>query len=605
MDGARGLEESGTFYCFWFLRAAIQNDSKALTYYGIVSRWEDSSRSSADLRIKCLGRASSLGFLPAKAKYAYRLWVGDGCKLDQEKAEELFQDAINAGSTLASYGLMIVNRHNDNRKNVMLNGEACLEAGYFRCCNDLITSLLRYDTSNEEERQSDYAKAYEYCMTLKDHPDLHHLPKRTEWAMESLYEQERYQSLVPNLRYYLGCIYYWGLGVPQDREEAVNQWEMVDMGEDIRIQESLAYCYITGEGKEQDVQRGMNIFLECGGDGTILGDIALAFLHSRTVHTERDGAATLEKSNFARTHNYGRAAFLEGRLYEEGLGVDQSWVQAAEIYEGLEKRNDMCRVALARLRLVGYGCKKDIEWAVKVFQDCSAPGIASGRQTLATFFWYKWWCDDMLGNLEAQVSLGMCMIKGEGIEKDVEAGLELWKGASARGSGEAHFCLYEAYSQGKWVAMDLAKAKEHLEGAANLEEPTGMCLYAEELLDRGRREDLAKAIVLLEKSLRYNCLPARRAYAQALRERNQEGDKEKVLTLLREWVELQDGEAMYQLARHVDNPKEVLGLLHRAWGMGMDKALPKLAEAYEKGLGTEVDQEKARLYRVRWSRLNR
>ncbi|RKP11681.1 hypothetical protein BJ684DRAFT_17745 [Piptocephalis cylindrospora] len=208
----------------------------------------------------------------------------------------------------------------------------------------------------------------------------------------------------------------------------------------------------------------------------------------------------------------------------------------------------------------------------------------------------------MMGNLEAQVSLGMCMIKGEGVEKDVDVGLDLLKKASARGSGEAHFCLYEAYSQGKWTDVDLAKAKEHLEGAATLEEPTGMCLYAEELLDRD--EDLVKAINLLEKSLRYNCRQARRIYIRALIKRNQEGDKEMILSLLRRWVELRDGEAMYELARHVDNPKEALGLFHRALAMGVDKALPKLAEAYEKGLGTEVNQEQARLYRVRWSHLS-
>lgn len=52
-------------------------------------------------------------------------------------------------------------------------------------------------------------------------------------------------------------------------------------------------------------------------------------------------------------------------------------------------------------------------------------------------------------------------------------------------------------------------------------------------------------------------------------------------------------------------PRKHLGPLHRVLGMGMDKALPKLAEAYEKGLGTEVNQEQARLYRMRWSRLSR
>ncbi|RKP13571.1 hypothetical protein BJ684DRAFT_34, partial [Piptocephalis cylindrospora] len=196
----------------------------------------------------------------------------------------------------------------------------------------------------------------------------------------------------------LGCIYYWGLGVPQDREEAVKQWEMIEMGEDIRILQALAYCYITGEGKEQDVKRGMGLLLENKGHFTGEGCVVMAFLHSRTVHTERDGAEALRISNLARTQNYGRAAFLEGRLYEEGLGVEQ--------------------------------------------------------KTLATFFWYKWWCDDMLGNLEAQVSLGRCMIKGEGVEKNVDAGLELWERAAVRGSGEAHLCLYEAYSQGEWTDVN-------------------------------------------------------------------------------------------------------------------------------------------------------
>ncbi|RKP11550.1 hypothetical protein BJ684DRAFT_21872, partial [Piptocephalis cylindrospora] len=458
MDGDRGLEESRSLYCLWFLRAAIQNDPKALTYYGVASGWEDNSRSSVVLRTKCLRRADSLGFLPAKAKYAYLLLNGDGCDMDKEKAVSIFQDAINAGSILGSYGLMIHHRTRNDQKNMVLYGEACLGAGHLQCYLELVISLLRYDTSNEEERQSDYAKAYEYCMALKDHPDLHHPPKRTEWTMESLYGKKECQSLAPDLCYYLGLIYYWGLGVPQDREEAVKQWERVEMGEDIQVRESLAYCYITGEGKEQDVKRGMGLLLEKNGYLTGQGGTALAFLHSRTILTERDGAEALEKSNFSRKRDYGRAAFLDGRLYEKGLEVEQSWVQAVELYEQFEGRNDMCRVALARLRL--------------------------------------WWCDDMLGNLEAQVSLGMCMVKGEGMEKDVDAGLELWKKAAARGSGEAHIRLYEAYSQGEWVAMDFTKAKEHLEEATNLEEPTGMCLYAEELLDRD--EDLTRAIILLE-----------------------------------------------------------------------------------------------------------
>ncbi|RKP13039.1 hypothetical protein BJ684DRAFT_20445, partial [Piptocephalis cylindrospora] len=574
MDGDRGLEENRPLYYLWFLRAAIQNDSKALTYYGIAT----------------------------KAKYAWRLLTAAGRNFDEEKVEGIFQEAADAGSILGFYGLMICNIQRNDQEKVMLYGEACLNAGHLRCYPDLISSLLQHDTSDEQKRQSDYAKAHEYCMILKNHPDLHHLPKKTEWAIESLYEEKEYLSLDSNLRYYLGLIYYWGLGVPQDREEAVKQWEMIEMGEDIRILESLAYCYITGEGKEQDVKRGMDLLLESKGHLTDQGSIALAFLHSRAVHTERDGAEALDKSNFLRRRYYGRAAFLEGRLYEEGLGMEQSWVRAVGIYERFGKESDMCRVALARLRLVGHGCKKDVEWAVNVFQDCSAPGIPSGRQTLATFFWYKWWCDDMSGNLEAQVSLGMCMIKGEGVKKDVEAGLELWKGASARGSGEAHLCLYKAYSQGEWADVDLNKAMEHLEGAANLDDPVGMYLYAEELLDRD--EELARAIALLEKSLQYSCHQARRIYVRALLKRGQEGDKELVVFRLREWVELQDGEAMYGLAQYVDDPKEALVLLHRSWGMGVSRALPKLAEAYEKGLGVEIDQEQARRYRIRWFHLS-
>ncbi|RKP11391.1 hypothetical protein BJ684DRAFT_22051 [Piptocephalis cylindrospora] len=142
MDGDQGVEENQYLYCLWFLRAAIQNDPKALTYYGIASSRKGTSRSSAVLRTKCLG---------------------NGCIMNEEKAERIFQGAVDAGSILGSHGLMLINRHRNNRKNMMLYGEACLDAGHLRCYDDLIGSLLRYDTSDDEERKSHYAKAYEYC----------------------------------------------------------------------------------------------------------------------------------------------------------------------------------------------------------------------------------------------------------------------------------------------------------------------------------------------------------------------------------------------------------------------------------------------------------
>ncbi|RKP14384.1 hypothetical protein BJ684DRAFT_15284 [Piptocephalis cylindrospora] len=257
--------------------------------------------------------------------------------------------------------------------------------------------------------------------------------------------------------------------------------------------------------------------------------------------------------------NSEKAASLEGRAYEEGFGTMQSREKAVTKHARFRRNKDMCLVAIGRLHLHGHGCRKDEEKTVKIFQECSASGILSGRQTLATFFWYKWWC--------------------EGIERDIKVGLDLLEKAAARGSDEAHLFLYQIYLQGEWTTANLTKAKEHFEETESLEDPFAMRLFAEELLNQD--QDLARPIFLLEKSLQYKCRQARQVYVWALLKRNQEGDKEMIVARLQEGVKLQDSETMYQLARHINDPKEALSLLHQARDMGMDKALLKLAEAYE------------------------
>ncbi|RKP14385.1 hypothetical protein BJ684DRAFT_19206 [Piptocephalis cylindrospora] len=211
MDGDQGLEENRPLYCLWFLRAAIQNDPKALTYYGTATRWEDSLRSSATLRRECLGRAGSLGFLPAKAKYAWQLGHTNGTLTYPEKSKRMFQEAANGGSALGFYGLMIYSNFRKEKEKVVQHGENCLSASYFQLYNELINSLLRYDTNDETERISNY-KAYTYCMRLKDHPDLYHQPKRTEWAMETLYEEKECLTFDSHLRYHLGSFIIGGWG---------------------------------------------------------------------------------------------------------------------------------------------------------------------------------------------------------------------------------------------------------------------------------------------------------------------------------------------------------------------------------------------------------
>ncbi|RKP11223.1 hypothetical protein BJ684DRAFT_18157, partial [Piptocephalis cylindrospora] len=143
MDGDQGLEENQYLYCLWFLRAAIQNNPKALTYYGIASEWHGCSRYTPVLQYNCLDRAYSLGFLPAKAKYAWSLETGYGWTISKGRSEKIFQEAIDAGSTLGYHGLMLCCSSRNRRKDMILYGETCLDAGHLRCYSDLITSLLR------------------------------------------------------------------------------------------------------------------------------------------------------------------------------------------------------------------------------------------------------------------------------------------------------------------------------------------------------------------------------------------------------------------------------------------------------------------------------
>ena len=113
------------------------------------------------------------------------------------------------------------------------------------------------------------------------------------------------------------------------------------------------------------------------------------------------------------------AQVMLGEMYERGLGVDQSFQQAAELYELAANQGDAtAQYALGVMYLNGEGVDQSYERAAEYFE-------AAARQ----------------GMDDAQYNLGCLYDNGHGVEQSNETARELWIKAAEGGNENAIYNL--------------------------------------------------------------------------------------------------------------------------------------------------------------------
>lgn len=206
------------------------------------------------------------------------------------------------------------------------------------------------------------------------------------------------------------------------------------------------------------------------------GDAAAAWrmgrLYAEGLEVEQDW---LEAARWYRKSAQGgdpEGQYQLGRLFEEGKGVGQDWKQAAEWYRrAAEQGHSDAEWKLGLCFRDGHGVSRDPIWAKIWLEKAARNGQAEAKlelERLAAAADPA--ADDRMaaegGDAEAQWRMGRRCLDGDGVEKDEAAGAEWCRKAAEQGHLAAQCQWGDCLLSGRGVAPDAAAAERWYLAAA-------------------------------------------------------------------------------------------------------------------------------------------
>ena len=177
--------------------------------------------------------------------------------------------------------------------------------------------------------------------------------------------------------------------------------------------------------------------------GNLSAGYYLAYSYLYGLGTSINYEKTLEIVNQCLEKNEYDLLFILGKLYHEGLGVNQNFDLAYENYTKSIKKsnNDIAKANsmnnLGSMFLQGEGVKKDIDKAIEYFQRSAE-----------------------LGNDTAMLNLGLLYFNGNDVENNYRLAFEYFCNAAAKFNGKSLNILGYYYEVGLLGNQDISKAIE-------------------------------------------------------------------------------------------------------------------------------------------------
>lgn len=201
-------------------------------------------------------------------------------------------------------------------------------------------------------------------------------------------------------------------------------------------------------------------------------------LYKRNNEFEKEEAFKSLKS--AAEAGIADAKLYLGFCYMKGWGIEKNQQEALRlISEASEKADDLRPDSQYDLAMDYYYANKNYVEAAKLFKSLAKKG-----------------------NEYAMCKLGICYMKGEGVEQNYTEAMKLLKYASEKSVLEAKVYLAMGYFEGLGVEKDTDKAVKLIERAAEYDQPMAACMMGMVYLEGGfgKEKNLQEAIRLFERS---------------------------------------------------------------------------------------------------------
>ena len=272
--------------------------------------------------------------------------------------------------------------------------------------------------------------------------------------------------------FYLGVLADW-YGYPKkDYEQARAYYEQ--SGDNPYAQISLGFLYYNGQGVEQDMEKGKELFQSVADTGVVEGyyGLASAAKNEEDIETALGHYNKVVEDGTEPLYIAGAMGNL-GYMYANGEGVEQDYAKAIEWYtKAADSGNTTAMYNIGYMYMYGEGVEQDGTKAIE---------------------WYTKAAD--LGDSDAMYNLGYMYYTGEGVEQDGEKAVEWFTKAADLGNADAMYNLGYMYEAGEGVEQDSTKAVEWYTKVADLGDSDAMAsLGAMYYTGEGVEQDDAKAI---------------------------------------------------------------------------------------------------------------
>lgn len=237
-------------------------------------------------------------------------------------------------------------------------------------------------------------------------------------------------------QYGLGEIYYFGLGVREDRAAAARWYRLAAEQGHAEAQFSLGLLYDLGDGVREDNVAAAYWYRLAADQGDADAQFSLGLLYDLGEGVREDDEAAARWYRFAANQGHARAQFAIGLLYDLGKGVWEDDAAAARWYRLAADQGDAeAQFGLGLLYDLGDGVRED--------------NVAAAR-------WYRFAADQ--GHAIAQFNLGLMYDFGEGVREDPLAATRWYRLAADQGDSDAQFLLGQHYEIGNGVPKNLITA---------------------------------------------------------------------------------------------------------------------------------------------------
>ncbi len=432
-------------------RACAGGEMLGCTNLGVLYR--DGRGVSKDERraVELFSKSCEEGFMFGCAFLGDHYAFTDSAGQSWSRAAELYDQACRGGEWRGCRNL--ARRYangegvdEDMTRAVELWDQAC-QMGSARGCND-----LGYRYENGDGVEQSYRRAAELYDLACQRGDM--------WGCNNL-----------------GIRYANGQGVEQDWSRANELYKEACDGGNSYACNNLGRNYAEGRGVEQDRSRAVRLYRKACEEDVLRACSELGFHYASGDGVARNLTRARELQEMACEGGDMVACRLLGNIYIVGQGVPQDWPRAYELHKKACEGGDMVGCSSVGFSYTyARGTQHNVSRGIKLMKRGCEGGDGFGCFNLAQLYsrnekiseaakFYEKACMVESPNGEGCNGAGRRYFLGEGVEKDLDRAIELFKKACKHGSMWGCHNLGLQFNEGTGIRQDKRRARELFERA--------------------------------------------------------------------------------------------------------------------------------------------